>query len=73
MKPVEKRRKRVKETTLSKEYRILTNPAICEPYYEEGWTWNHPGMPNHLWRRYRTWKYSRKTQYKQKKHLGASF
>jgi hypothetical protein len=30
-------------------------------------------MPNHLWRRYRTWKYSRKTQYKQKKHLGASF
>lgn len=36
-----------------------------DPYNEEGWSWNHNiNLPNHKWREYRTWKYSRKTRWK---------
>ena len=56
-------------TTHNKEYKIVTNPAICEPYYKEGYNfYKRKGrwtkLQKYKVREYRTWKYNRKTQYK---------
>ena len=43
---------------------------MIEPWWEGDWTWKH-NMPNYKYRRYKSWKYNRKTQYKMKKELDA--
>lgn len=63
MKPVKGKISQI--TTHNKEYKIVTNPSLCEPYYEDGsWNWHHGNMPNHKWREHRIWKYNRKTKWK---------
>ena len=61
-------------TTFRKEYKIVTNPDLCEPYYGEGailYPSYRKGFKNsnkqifsYQRRMYKTWKYNRKTQWK---------
>ena len=57
-------------TTCRKEYKIITNPSICEPYWDEGMHYYKKGFKwtkLFKWqvRMYKSWKHNRKTQYKQ--------
>lgn len=74
MKPKGKNSKRVKSTTNSREYRILTNPINKDHYWDEGkmfYPQNRRGFKNsnrqilsYQVRMYRTWKHNRKKQWK---------
>lgn len=57
-------RARLKKATCNHEYRILYLQATYPPYYEEGWTWKNPNLPNYKAREFKTWKHNRKKQYK---------
>jgi hypothetical protein len=73
MKPF-KKSKVARMTTCRKEYKIVTNPDMCEPYWDEGLTF-YPryrrGFKNptkrimsYQVRMYKTWKHNRKKQWK---------
>lgn len=74
MKPEKKNGKIAKFTTHNKEYKIVTNSSICEPYWDDGIVFypkNRRGYKNsnkqimkYQVRMYRTWKHNRKTQWK---------
>jgi hypothetical protein len=63
-------------TTCRKEYKIVTNDKICEPYYDDGqyyykqeqWRKGKNRKKRMLMmfqvRMYKTWKHNRKAQYK---------
>lgn len=61
-------------TTCSKEYKIVTNDKISEPYWDEGY-YTYPryrrgfknsnkGIYSYQVRMYKSWKHNRITQYK---------
>ncbi len=73
MKPY-KKSKIAKTTTCRKEYKIVTNDKIKEPYWDDGIVYypeyrrgyknsNHRIM-NYQVRMYKNWKHNRKTQWK---------
>ena len=69
MKPIKGKISQI--TTCSKEYKIVTNPDICEPYWDEGYNYYRSKGKRKLKkifvyqvRMYRTWKYNRKKQWK---------
>jgi hypothetical protein len=64
MKAKRKNGKVAKSTTHNKEYKIITAPDKYECDWDYGWNFNHGNLPNHKWREFRTWKHSRKTQWK---------
>lgn len=56
-------------TTSKKEYKILTNQRLSEPYWDDGAKYHKRGKKytdilTFEYRSYRSWKYNRKTQYK---------
>ena len=63
-----------KTTTCRKEYKIVTNYSIREPYWDEGINfypkyrrgYKNPGkrIMSYQVRMYKTWKHNRKTQWK---------
>ena len=63
MKAKNKNQKRLKNSNDRRFWKIRTNEVIIEHYWEGDWTWKH-NMPNYKYRRYKSWKYNIKTQYK---------
>ena len=45
--------------------RVLLLNELYPPYNDEGYNWRNGGFPNHKGRSYKTWKYTRKKQYKE--------
>jgi hypothetical protein len=71
MKPF-KKSKIAKTTTDRKEYKIVTNPDMKNPYWDEGFYYYNETKYNkkkrlllmYQVRMYKTWKHNRKTQWK---------
>jgi len=65
-----------KTTTSRKEYKIVTNPNICETYWDEGINFyprfrrgfnnSNKQIMSYQVRMYKTWKHNRQTQWKEK-------
>jgi len=62
-------RAKLNKALINIEYKILFLKELYPPYYEEGWIWKNPNLPNHKGREYKTWKHNRKTQYKIRQHI----
>ena len=58
-------RARFKKARNNQQYRKLYLMWLYPPYYDEGWTWRNPNLPNHKWREFRTWKHTRRNQWKE--------
>lgn len=59
------------KTTCKKEYKIVTNDKISEPYWDDGINYYRPKGPlknkrifNHQYRQFRTWKHNRRKQWR---------
>ena len=48
----------------NKEYNIIYFNMLYPPYSEYDWAWKNKNFPNHKGRSYKSWKYNRKTRYK---------
>lgn len=61
---INRNRAKLNKALINIEYKKLFLKELYPPYYEEGWTWKNPNLPNHKGREYKTWKHNRKNQYK---------
>lgn len=57
-------RKKLDKSINNHHYRILFLNFHYPPYYDEGWNWKNKNISNHKAREFKTWKHTRKTQYK---------
>jgi len=59
-------RAKLNKAKSSKEYKALLWMDINGYYmWDWGWNWKRPDFPNHKGREYKTWKHTRKTQWKE--------
>jgi hypothetical protein len=65
MKKTKRNRGKLNKAKTSKEYDKLLHVHRYGYYYDWGWNFNHGDVENHKWRSYRTWKHSRRTQWKE--------
>ena len=45
-------------------YRLLKLREMYPPYWDGDYNWKYGDFPNHVARSYKTWKHTRKTQWK---------
>jgi hypothetical protein len=57
-------RAKLNKATTSKHYQAILIAMLFPSYWDEGLRWQHPNIPNHKYRSYKTWKYNRKTKWK---------
>jgi hypothetical protein len=53
----------LKKSTTNREYKINVINFLYPPYSDYDYNWKH-GMPRYKLRSYKTWKHTRKTQWK---------
>jgi hypothetical protein len=58
-------RAKLNKANNGKGYKIISSLINYPPYSEYDWTWKNRDFPNHKRRSYKTWKYNRKTQWKE--------
>lgn len=59
-----KNKLRFQKVETNREYRILYLTKLYPPWDDSDHSWINKKFPNHKGRSYKTWKHTRKTQYK---------
>lgn len=54
----------LKKSLTNREYKIRAINFLYPPYSDYDYTWKNWNFPNHKGRSYKTWKHTRKTQWK---------
>lgn len=61
---INRNRAKLNKAINNSDYKKILLEELYPPYDDSGWNWKHGNFPNHKYREWRSWKYNRKTQYK---------